>query len=211
PRERQQRGPALHLPRFRWTRSDAPRVHADLHDVCAARTPDRDARPRRGRWRAVHARRAASPRCGRSSAPRCRLLLVPEQSDRRIAALYEAARLPYNVGALTQLVAGRIAGDDAALGERVSCITRERGRVAHELHRLPELEAFPSAANFILFRHRTVAATALHAALLARGVLVRDVSSWPDAGESLRATIGSPAENDRLLDALRGILAERGR
>jgi len=132
-------------------------------------------------------------------------------ADRQIAAMYEAARLPYNVGALTQLVAGRIAGDDAALGERVSCITRERGRVAHELHRLPDLEVFPSAANFILFRHRTVAATALHAALLARGVLVRDVSSWPDAGQSLRATIGSPAENDRLLDALRGVLAERGR
>ena len=112
---------------------------------------------------------------------------------------------------LGALVAGRIAGDDAALGERVSCITRERGRVAHELHRLPDLEVFPSAANFILFRHRTVAATALHAALLARGVLVRDVSSWPDAGQSLRATIGSPAENDRLLDALRGVLAERGR
>src|SRR5438445_218776 len=55
------------------------------------------------------------------------------------------------------------------------------------------------------------AATALHARRLARGVLVRGVSSWPGAGESRRATIGSPAENDRLLDALRGILAERGR
>ena len=54
-------------------------------------------------------------------------------------------------------------------------------------------------------------AAALHAALLEHGVLVRDVSSWPDAGESLRATIGSPAENDRLLEALRAALAERAR
>jgi histidinol-phosphate aminotransferase len=131
-------------------------------------------------------------------------------ADRRIAAMYEAARLPYNVGTLTQLVAARILADGAALDERVSCIMSERARVERELQRLPELEAFPSAANFVLFRHRAMRATALHAALLKRSVLVRDVSSWPDAGESLRATIGSPAENDRLVDALRGILAERG-
>jgi len=132
-------------------------------------------------------------------------------ADRRIAAMYEAARLPYNVGTLTQLVASRIVADEAGLAERVSAVTGERARVERELCGLPDLDAFPSAANFVLFRSRTMAAAALHAALLARGVLVRDVSSWPDAGESLRATIGSRAENDRLLDALREVLAERGR
>jgi histidinol-phosphate aminotransferase len=132
-------------------------------------------------------------------------------ADRRVASMYEAARLPYNVGTLTQLVAARILADDAGLAERVRCVTGERARVEGELRRLPDVEAFPSAANFVLFRHRTMKATALHAALLEHGVLVRDVSSWRDAGESLRATIGSPEENDRLLEALRGVLAERGR
>jgi histidinol-phosphate aminotransferase len=125
--------------------------------------------------------------------------------------MYEAARLPYNVGTLTQLVAARIVADEAGLAERVSAMTHERARVERELRRLPELESFPSAANFVLFRHRTTPAAALHAALLEQGVLVRDVSAWPDAGESLRATIGSRAENDRLLDALRDIVVERGR
>ena len=132
-------------------------------------------------------------------------------ADRRIAAMYEAARLPYNIGTLTQLVARRIVADDAGLAERVGRIADERARLESELRRLPQIDAFPSAANFILFRHRTMSATALHAALLERGVLVRDVSSWPDAGESLRATIGSRAENDLLLDALRGVLAEGAR
>jgi histidinol-phosphate aminotransferase len=131
-------------------------------------------------------------------------------ADRRIAAMYEAARLPYNVGALTQLVARRIVVDDTGLADRVGSVTRERARVARGLQRIPELEAFPSAANFVLFRHRTMTASALHAALLERGILVRDVSSWPDAGESLRATIGTPAENDRLLGALGAVLEERG-
>jgi histidinol-phosphate aminotransferase len=130
-------------------------------------------------------------------------------ADRRVAAMYEAARLPYNVSTLTQLVASRIVADETGLAERVSNITRERAHVERELRGLPQLEVFPSAANFVLFRHRTIAAAALHAALLERGVLVRDVSSWPDAGESLRATIGARAENDRLLDALRDVLSER--
>jgi histidinol-phosphate aminotransferase len=132
-------------------------------------------------------------------------------ADRRIAAIYEAARLPYNVGTLTQLVARRVVADHAGLAERVRSIIDERARVQLEVGKLPGFETFPSAANFVLLRHRTLAATVLHAELLERGVLVRDVSSWPDAGESLRATIGSPAENDRLLDALRGVVAVRSR
>ena len=132
-------------------------------------------------------------------------------ADRRVAAMYDAARLPYNVGALTQLVARRILTDESGLADRVGRITEERARVERALRQIPGLEAYPSAANFVLFRHRTMPAAALHAALLEHGVLVRDVSSWPDAGESLRATIGSPAENDRLLEALRAALADRGR
>jgi len=130
-------------------------------------------------------------------------------ADRRVAETYDAARLPYNVGALTQLVAERVAADHAGLAERVACVTGERTRVADALRALPGIEAFPSRANFVLFRHRAMPAAAVHAALLARGVLVRDVSSWTDAGESLRATIGTPAENDRFLDALRAAVGVR--
>jgi histidinol-phosphate aminotransferase len=124
-------------------------------------------------------------------------------ADPRVAQSYEAARLPYNIGALTQLVAERVVADRAGLAERVACITRERERVALALTALPQVETYPSVANFLLLRHRAMPAQALHAALLQRGVLVRDVSSWPDAGESLRVTIGTPAENDRFIAALK--------
>ena len=130
-------------------------------------------------------------------------------SDRRIADIYDGARLPYNVGALTQLVAERVASDRAGLAERVVCVTRERDRVFEALESLSGIDVFASRANFLLFRHRSKRATAVHADLLARGVLVRDVSSWSDAGETLRVTIGTPAENDRFLDALRATLEGR--
>lgn len=123
-------------------------------------------------------------------------------ADRRVAESYDAARLPYNIGALTQLVAERVVVDRASLAERVSRVTRERERVAFALGALPGVEVFPSVANFLLVRHHLMSAAQLHGALLERGVLVRDVSSWPHAGESLRVTVGTPEENDRFIAAL---------
>jgi histidinol-phosphate aminotransferase len=44
--------------------------------------------------------------------------------------------------------------------------------------------------------------------LLDRGVLVRDCSGWPRLADRLRVTIGTPAENDTFLDALRSTIPE---
>jgi histidinol-phosphate aminotransferase len=128
-------------------------------------------------------------------------------ADRRLAAILDAARLPYNVGALTQLVASRVLADEAGLDARVACVIAERARVESELGRLNDVVVYPSAANFVLFRHRLVRAAALHGELRERRVLVRDVSTWPDAGEALRVTIGTPSDNDRFLAAVRGAVA----
>ena len=124
-------------------------------------------------------------------------------ADPRLVSAYEAARLPYNLSALTQLVALRVAQEGAELAARVRLVQSERERVRAALCATPNVIAFPSVANFLLLRHRTRRAADLHVALLARGVLVRDVSAWPGAGESLRATIGTSAENDRLIEAVR--------
>lgn len=39
--------------------------------------------------------------------------------------------------------------------------------------------------------------------LLAAGIVVRDVRRYPNLGDALRITIGTPAENNRVLAALR--------
>lgn len=118
-----------------------------------------------------------------------------------VIEIFEAARLPYNVSTVTQAVAAKVAAV-APVPERVALITREREKVARGLARLPGIEAFPSVTNFILFRHRQRRAADLHAAILEHGVLVRDVSMWPGADNCLRATIGTPVENDRFLSAI---------
>lgn len=131
-------------------------------------------------------------------------------ADARVAAIYDAARLPYNLSAVTQRVALRVLDDRESVAGRVAHTTRERERMARALQAEASLEVHPSSANFVLFRHRARTAASLHAELLRDGVLVRDVSNWPDAGESLRVTIGTTAENDRFLAAIAKALADHG-
>ena len=93
----------------------------------------------------------------------------------------------------------------AEMDARVKQIVAERERVAEALERLP-VESFPSGANFVLFRPSD--GPAVWQALVDRGVLVRDCSSWPRLANCLRVTVGTPEENDRFLDALGEAVAE---
>jgi histidinol-phosphate aminotransferase len=43
-------------------------------------------------------------------------------------------------------------------------------------------------------------------ALLSRGILIRDVSRYPMLERGLRVSIGTPAENDEFIDALREVV-----
>ena len=131
-------------------------------------------------------------------------------ADARVAAIYDAARLPYNLSAVTQRVALRVVEDGEAVRDRIAHAARERERIIRALRAIPSLEVQDSAANFVLFGHRTRTAASLHEALLRDGVLVRDVSGWPDAGESLRASIGTTEENERFLAAIAKALAPDG-
>lgn len=122
---------------------------------------------------------------------------VVEQMDKVV--------LPYHLDSLKQ-AAGLAALDHVgAMEERVSRLVEERGRLEAALRDLP-CEVWPSAANFILFRPTTVAGAEVWRQLVDRSVLVRDCSSWPRLDGCLRVTIGTRAEDDRFLTALREVL-----
>jgi histidinol-phosphate aminotransferase len=113
--------------------------------------------------------------------------------------------LPYHLDAVKQL-AGTIAlsfGDE--MRARVAGIVEERGRVAAALADLP-VEAWPSGANFVLFRPSARDGAEVWRALLDRSVLVRNCASWPRLGGCLRVTIGTPEEDDAFLAALAEVL-----
>ena len=67
------------------------------------------------------------------------------------------------------------------------------------------ITVFPSGANFVLLR--VVSGRSVWDALVERGVLVRDCSSWPGLDDCLRVTIGTPEENDAFLEALPASIA----
>ena len=62
------------------------------------------------------------------------------------------------------------------------------------------LEVFPSRANFLAFR--AADARRIFDQLCARGILIRDISSYPGLANCLRVSIGTPQENDAFLAAL---------
>jgi histidinol-phosphate aminotransferase len=84
---------------------------------------------------------------------------------------------------------------------RIAELKAERVRLAAALARLPLVgRVWPSAANFLLVECRDAAA--LLARARAAGFLLRDFSHQPLTPGAVRITVGTPEQNDRLLEGL---------
>ncbi len=123
-----------------------------------------------------------------------------------LVAELNKVRLPYNLNSLTQAAALAVLEDPAFLGEQACRLVAERERLAARLADLPGMaRVFPSDANFLFCQVRD--AKAAYEGLTARGVLVKLV---PPLGVAfpggLRITVGTPAEHDALVAALREVL-----
>ncbi len=120
--------------------------------------------------------------------------------------------LPYHLSVATQLAGTVALGWRDEMRARVEAIVSERQRMAAALADLDGVDAFPSGANFILFRITKPEPSEdrggeVWEALLRAGVLVRDFSRWPRLEGCLRVTVGRPDENDAFLGALKEVLA----
>ena len=109
----------------------------------------------------------------------------------RIAEIFRAVQLPYNVSPLTTVVGGRIAQREDDVRRRIAQCAVERDRVYAALRHAPGVEVFPSVTNFILFRLADRTPAEVHAAFLEHSILLRDISSWPGCARCLRVSIGS--------------------
>ncbi|HEY3119465.1 MAG TPA: histidinol-phosphate transaminase [Vicinamibacteria bacterium] len=125
-------------------------------------------------------------------------------SDEVIEAV-EAVREPFNSSHLAQAAAMAALDDREHVVRTLELIEHERPRMAAELS-ARGLGITESIANFLLVDARRDAAP-LFRALLARGVIVRPLRAY-GLDTSLRITVGTAAENGRLLEALDRALAE---
>jgi histidinol-phosphate aminotransferase len=120
------------------------------------------------------------------------------------------ARLPYNLNFFTQTAALAALEEHAALEEMVRRLVEERERLLERLADVPGVRAWPSHANFFLLEMLSVSPKAVFESLYRRGVLVRDVSSYPMLSRCLRISVGTPDENETFLHALGAGLGEAG-
>ena len=106
-------------------------------------------------------------------------------------------RAPFNVSVPSQEAAIAALGDQTHLQKVVSLNNVERVRLQKALE-APGRRIFPSQTNFILVDFGQPSAP-IYEALLGEGIIVRPI---PGLETHLRITIGTRAENDKLIDAL---------
>jgi histidinol-phosphate aminotransferase len=124
-----------------------------------------------------------------------------------IATALDKARQPFNVSATSQAAALAVVRDAwEEVGAHVAFVTSERERVTREIGQARGVAVMPSEANFVWVRTDKPAET-VHAAMVARGVLVRGFRGGGRMAQQLRVTIGTREENDAMLAALEAACA----
>ena len=126
------------------------------------------------------------------------LLAAPQ-----IVSLLRNLSAPYPIAATSAALALDALSDasQAETDTRVTQAISERRRVHDALVAAPVIRrVHASQANFLLLR--CADAQASFDALLAAGVVVRDMRAMPGLGDALRVSIGTPTENDAMLRAL---------
>ena len=122
--------------------------------------------------------------------------------DPKLIGLLNKIKYPYNVNILTQEKALEILDQAEQKEEWIRLILSERDRLGGELSRLGQVrKVFPSDANFMLVRVKDPAGLYDH--LAGRGVIVRNRSRMTLCEGCLRITVGTPEENDRLLELIK--------
>jgi len=122
-------------------------------------------------------------------------------SDVAVKDAMMIVRLPYHLSALTQAAAQVAINHRAELLSGVSTLIASRGMVVQAIHDMG-LTTIPSSANFVLFSGFEQESAQLWAALLEKGVLIRDVG----LSGYLRVTIGNEAENKLFISSLKELI-----
>ncbi|HWS53937.1 MAG TPA: histidinol-phosphate transaminase [Pyrinomonadaceae bacterium] len=114
------------------------------------------------------------------------------------------AVLPYNLNLFSQTAAEVALDRQDELRRHVRKIVEERGRLFENLGRVNGLRPVASRANFMVVRSE-LDPKQVFRELRARDILARDVSGYPMLRDYFRVSVGTPAENDKLIEALEEI------
>lgn len=109
---------------------------------------------------------------------------------------------PYNMNQLSLTTAKFALRHYGIISANIGSLKNERERMMAELGGIPQIKAFPSQANFITIR--VPDADLLFDTLKQNRILVKKLHGvHPLLEHCLRITVGSPAQNDAVLDVIR--------
>lgn len=121
-------------------------------------------------------------------------------ANKEIIDVLSKIKYPYNINILTQQKALELLEKNNP-EKWITTTIIERQRVDSEMQNLKCIvKTYASDANFILAK--TNDAAKLYNYLAQKGIVVRNRSSVKNCDNCIRFTIGSPAENDKLLEAM---------
>jgi histidinol-phosphate aminotransferase len=109
-------------------------------------------------------------------------------------------KLPYNINFFSEHVAGVMLAHRSEMQPVIERIVSEKKSVIDRFKAMPFAKVYNSDANFICVR--LAKKQELFDYLKTKGILVRDVSSYPLCDGCLRINIGTPEENKVLVDAV---------
>jgi histidinol-phosphate aminotransferase len=114
-------------------------------------------------------------------------------------------KYPYNLNILTQQKALELLENKETVEKWVKLLITEREKMTGLLKDFPfVVKIYPSDANFLLIKIHD--AKGIYDYLVEKGIIVRDRSTVHLCDDSLRITIGTPEENEKLLEVLNELI-----
>lgn len=118
-----------------------------------------------------------------------------------IVRYFNKVKYPYNINILTQRFVMEAVDHLERINEWVDMLVRQRAVLVDKLGACALIKViYPSDANFVLVKVDDP--NAVYDFLVKQGVIVRNRTSISLCSGCLRITVGTPAENEALLDAL---------
>lgn len=125
-------------------------------------------------------------------------------ASKEIIAVLNKIKPPYNVNGLTQLKALERVLAESIVSNEVSEILYQRKILDLALSKVSFIKSvYPTDANFVLVKVDD--ADMRYAQLLAKGIVIRNRSTQPLCENTLRFTVGTSKENQKLIEVLKDI------
>ncbi len=123
-------------------------------------------------------------------------------ASKEIIHVFNKIKPPYNISEATQQLALQALQNENQAKEKTNILIQQKERLLKEFKQFDFIkQIYPSDANFILLKVND--AKRLYQYLVSKNIVVRNRSSQPLCENSLRVTVGTPEENDTLLNALK--------